>query len=98
MSPPSDSDVRQALKHPLRRRLMPIFFANRPLSPREASRLVGKPLSNVSYHIGVLVKYQFLVLHSKEPVRGTEKSYYVPNEEVIDLPLVKNLLEDPPHL
>jgi hypothetical protein len=40
----------------------------------------------------VLVELQFLVLHSREPVRGALKKYYIPNEEILELPRVKELL------
>lgn len=85
-------EVAQALKHPLRLRLLPVFFANRPLSPEEASRIIDAPLSDVSYHVRVLVKFKFLVLHHKEPVRGAVKHYYLPTDEVLNSPIVKHFL------
>jgi predicted transcriptional regulator len=92
MSLPSTSETKQALNHPLRRQLLPIFVANQPLSPREAARLVGEPLPSVSYHVRELVKAGFLVLHSREPVRGALKNYYVPSEDILNLPSVRKLL------
>lgn len=92
MSPPSDSEVKKFLKNPLRRRLLPIFIENYPLSPREAADLLGEPLPTVSYHVKRLVTLKFLILHSREPVRGALKNYYVPNEEILDHPRVKELL------
>lgn len=53
---------------------------------------MGEPLPSVSYHVRVLVKLRFLVLYSREPVRGAVKNYYVPNEEILGIPSVKALL------
>ena len=92
MSRPSDTEVRQALKHPLRRRLLPMFVASKQLSPREAASFSGEPLTRVTYHVKELVKYNFLVLDRREPVRGALKNYYVPNKEVLELPAVIELL------
>jgi len=90
---PSDPEVSQALKHPIRRRLVPIFIAHRALSPREAARILPAPLPSVSYHVRVLVKVHFLVLRNQEAVRGATKSYYEPNKEILNLPVVRELLE-----
>jgi DNA-binding transcriptional ArsR family regulator len=92
MSHLTKAEIAKALRHPLRRRLFPIFVANQPLSPREAARLVGEPLTLVSYHVKELVKCNFLILSSREPVRGALKNYYVPNQEALEVPAVKKLL------
>jgi predicted transcriptional regulator len=89
---PSDDDLRQALKYPLRRQLVPVFRTHQPLNPKEASRLLRKPLYTVAYHVKVLVKHQVLILHNIEQVRGVVAHYYIPNEEVLDLPIAKELL------
>lgn len=78
----------------MRRRLLPLFVDNQPLSPREAAGIVGKPMALVSYHVKKLVKFKFLILSSREPVRGALKNYYVPNEDVLDLPAVRRLLDE----
>jgi hypothetical protein len=72
--------------------LIALFVANHPLSPREAARLLGQPLGPVAYHVKELVRFHFLVLHSREPVRGALKNYYVPSEEILGLPSVKELI------
>ena len=95
MSRPSDTEANQALRHFLRRRLFRTFVANQPLSPREAASLVGEPLALVSYHVRELVKFNFLILSSREPVRGALKNYYIPNEDVLEIPSVKRLLSKP---
>jgi predicted transcriptional regulator len=92
MSLPSDPEVEKALKHPLRKRLVPIYLASQPLSPKEAARLVGEPLSSVAYHVNELVKFRFLVFHSSEAVRGTQKSYYILNDGIPNIRGVKELL------
>lgn len=92
MPRPSDSDARKALKHPLRGHLFQIFYLQQPLSPSEAADLVAEPLPLVSYHVRELVKFELLILSSREPVRGALKNYYVPSEDALDLPSVKRLL------
>ena len=92
----TNSEVAQALKHPLRRKLVRAFGAVHPLSPKEASHQIGAPLSDVCYHVRVLVDFGFLALHSKEQVRGAQKNYYVPNREVLNSPKVEALLRRGP--
>lgn len=94
MSSPSDIEAQKALKHALRRHLFQIFILQQPLSPSEAADLVAEPLSLVSYHVRELVKYKFLILSSREPVRGTLKNYYVPSEDALAMPSVKRLLSE----
>jgi hypothetical protein len=96
MPRPSDTQARKALRHALRRKLYLLFVIHQPLSTREAARLVGEPLSLVAYHVRGLVRLHFLVLDSTEPVRGAVKSYYVPNEDAMDLPAVTKLMADLP--
>jgi len=98
MSNLSKADIAQALKHPLRRRLLPAFIANRPLSPKEASRLLKAPLSDVSYHVKVLVEYEFLVLRARAQVKGAVKSYYLPNDEVLNSSIVKEFFARNPSI
>ncbi len=86
------SEVAQALKHPLRQRLLPAFIANRPLSPKEASDLLNEPLSNVSYHVKVLAEYGFLVLRARAQVRGALKNYYLPNDDTLNSTAVEEFL------
>jgi hypothetical protein len=96
MSDLTKVEVARALKHPLRLRLLPVFIANRPLSPAEASRLIDAPLSDVSYHVRVLVKFKFLILQDKEQVRGAVKSYYLPSEAVLNSSIVEQFLTESP--
>jgi predicted transcriptional regulator len=89
MSNLTKAEVAQALKHPLRQKLLPVFIANRPLSPKEAAHLLEEPLSDVSYHVKVLVDYGFLVLRAQAQIRGALKSYYLPNDETLNSTFVK---------
>src|ERR1700742_3128765 len=50
-----DNDLLTALRHPLRRRILRRMDDDEAISPRELSRLLAEPLSNVSYHVRVLV-------------------------------------------
>lgn len=96
MSLPSNDDMRKAVKHPLRKELIAVFVARWPLSPGEASRLLARPLPEVSYHVRVLVKLKLLELHRQEFGKGTVTSYYLPNREILDLPIIKSLLAEGP--
>lgn len=89
MSNLTRAEVAQVLKHPLRRRLLSVFIANRPLSPKEAADLLEVSIGDVSYHVRVLAQYKFLVLRAKGQVRGTQKNYYLPNDEVLSSTVVK---------
>lgn len=84
------------MKHPLRKELIAVFVARWPLSPGEASRLLARPLPEVSYHVRVLVKLKLLKLHRKESGKRTITSYYIPNRGILDLPIVKALLAEGP--
>ena len=98
MSQLTQEDVEQALKHPLRRKLLPAFIENRFLSPTEAADLIQEPLPEVSYHVRVLVKYKFLVLRATGRGRGMVKSYYLPNDELLNCSIVKEFLDQNPSL
>lgn len=80
----------------MRLRLLPVFIANRPLSPIEASRIVNAPLSDVSYHVRILVKFRFLVFDRQEQRRGALKKYYLPTDEALNSSIVKQFLAENP--
>jgi hypothetical protein len=42
--------------------------------------------------VTALVKLNLLILSGREPVRGALKNYYVPNEEALKHPVVRNFL------
>jgi DNA-binding transcriptional ArsR family regulator len=89
---PSDTEIEKVLSSPIRRKLIPLFAENRPLNPKAASDLLRERLSTVSYHVRKLVDYHFLTVARKEPVRGTVRTFYLPDDEVLDHPLVRKLL------
>lgn len=91
-------EIKQALKHPLRRRLMPAFIANRFLSPKEAADLIEASVTDVAYHVRVLVKYKFLVLRAKGQKRGAQKSYYLPNDELLNSSVLKEFFAENPSM
>lgn len=94
----TEAEIAQALKHPLRRKLLKTFVPGRLLSPAEAASSMGESLSDVSYHVRVLVGYRFLLLRAKEQVRGAEKNYYLINDEVRNSPSVKKFISERPTL
>ncbi len=98
MSNLTKAEVAQALKHPLRQRLLRAFIANRPLSPQEASHLLDAPLSDVSYHVRVLVEYSLLVLRARAEGKAAVKSYYLPNDEVLNSTIVKEFFAQNPSM
>ena len=73
-----DNDLLTALRHPLRRQILRSMAAadEQPLSPRELSSLLAEPLSNVSYHVRVLVDCEAIRLVNTEPVRGSMQHFY----------------------
>jgi DNA-binding transcriptional ArsR family regulator len=46
------------------------------MSPKELSRRLDKPLSNVSYHVRALAKCEAIVLTRTRPARGSEEHFY----------------------
>lgn len=91
MSLPSATQIEKALRNPLRRRLISLFAEHRPMNPKVASDLLGERLSTVSYHVRILADNHFLTVERTERVRGAVRTFYLPNDEVLELPLVKRL-------
>ena len=72
-----------ALRHPERRAILRhLSKSGKPVSPSELSRLFEEPLSNLGYHVRVLVACDALILHHIEQVRGAIKHFYVINPAV----------------
>ena len=86
-----DNDLLTALRHPLRRQILRSMAAaeDQPLSPRELSSLLTEPLSNVSYHVRVLVDCEAIRLVNTEPVRGSMQHFY---RIAIDEPWARQVL------
>jgi DNA-binding transcriptional ArsR family regulator len=62
------------------------------MSPREVSRVLGEPLSNVSYHVRVLAECEAITLDSTKPVRGSMQHFYRPSATFIQLPWIADVL------
>lgn len=74
---PTAREVIGALNHPLRRRIMrALHEAGEARSPRELSRDLRVPLSNLSYHVRVLEEKRVLALTDCRPVRGSFEHFY----------------------
>jgi len=86
--------VLHALEHDLRRRIMRDLLsgATDSVSPTEASRLLGAPLSSVRYHFRVLAQSGALDIVLEQPVRGSVKHFYRANRAVAKMPAVAGAL------
>jgi hypothetical protein len=74
-----DADLIVSLGHPLRRRILrTMILAEAPTFPRGIADELKEPLSNVSYHVRVLLDRGTVALHDTEPVRGSLKHLYDP--------------------
>jgi DNA-binding transcriptional ArsR family regulator len=84
-----DNDLLMALRHPLRRQILRAMGAERAISPRQISRALGQPLSNVSYHVRVLADRGTIALVNTKPVRGSMQHFY---RTAIDAPWARQVL------
>jgi DNA-binding transcriptional ArsR family regulator len=73
---PQDENLLTALGHPLRRAILRAMADGKPVSPRELSETLRQPLSNVSYHVRVLVQHEVLKLVRTKPTRGSIQHFY----------------------
>jgi DNA-binding transcriptional ArsR family regulator len=64
-----------ALKHPLRRQILKTL-GDDVSSPRDLATALNRPLSNVSYHVRVLVDCGVLELVGLKKVRGSMQHFY----------------------
>ncbi len=69
-------DLLTALGHPLRRRILREMATGGRSSPRELAANLEQPLSNVSYHVRVLVDCDVLRLVGTRAVRGSTQHFY----------------------
>jgi DNA-binding transcriptional ArsR family regulator len=84
-----DNDLLTALRHPLRRRILRRMDQVDEMSPRELSRSLDQPLSNVSYHVRVLADCGAVSLVDTQPVRGSMQHFY---RSAIDAPWARQVL------
>lgn len=84
-----DNNLLTALQHPLRRRILRRMDDEQAISPRELSRQLHEPLSNVSYHVRVLVDCAAVTLVGTQPVRGSMQHFYC---STVDAPWARQVL------
>jgi DNA-binding transcriptional ArsR family regulator len=72
----SEEELHTALKHPLRRQILRLMQDGNQASPRELADELEQPLSNVSYHVRVLVQCGAVKLVDTEPRRGSLEHFY----------------------
>jgi predicted transcriptional regulator len=70
-----EQDLVRALAHPLRLQILQILGKG-PSSPKRISDLVGEPLSNVAYHVRVLIRCNCIQLVDTRPARGAVEHIY----------------------
>lgn len=97
---PREPDVEamaKAIANEKRRQIMRAYLerSDAPVSPSEIAERLGAALSNVSYHVRVLVSSQALTLVSTKSVRGATQHFYRPSEMLKELAKVSTLLEIP---
>jgi DNA-binding transcriptional ArsR family regulator len=78
-----------ALGHPLRREILRAMADGKTVSPRELSESLRRPLSNVSYHVRVLVQSGALRLVRTRPTRGSIQHFY---RSAVQAPWAKQVL------
>ena len=83
-------DIRllKALGHPVRQKIL-VALKGRVASPSDLAQELGEPLSNVSYHIKILLESEAIELVKTEPRRGAIEHFYRPT--------MTPRIEDPEH-
>jgi DNA-binding transcriptional ArsR family regulator len=86
-------ELLEALRHPLRRRLLRRFLeSTEMLSPKELAGLEKQSLSLVSYHVRELVRLGAIEIAGHRQVRGALQHFYLPTSSVKRSPLVRAAL------
>lgn len=75
----------KALNHPVRVKALTIL-AEKVASPKEISKEIEVPLSNVSYHVRVLGELGLVEIVEEESVRGSVAHFY----KAVERPLIHN--------
>jgi DNA-binding transcriptional ArsR family regulator len=85
----------KALGHPMRRKTMRMIVGRgtEPVSPSEIAGELQQPLSNVCYHVRVLVDCGALTLMKTKPSRGSMQHFYRPSTMFEGLPWVATVLD-----
>ncbi|HEU4392559.1 MAG TPA: helix-turn-helix domain-containing protein [Solirubrobacterales bacterium] len=71
-----DNELLAALRHPLRRAILRRMASEEAISPRELATALRRPLSNVSYHVRVLLDCAAISLVRTKPSRGSMQHFY----------------------
>ena len=88
---PPRERLSRGMSHPLRYQLL-THLNDREWSPSELADHLAEGLSQVSYHVGVLLEYGLIELTRTEPVRGaTEHFYRATMRTIIDLDMAKEI-------
>jgi DNA-binding transcriptional ArsR family regulator len=72
-----------ALRRPIRRRIMRALVDQpeaTPLSPKQLANRFDMPLSNVGWHVRVLVERKMIRLVDEQPSSGSIEHFYAPTE------------------
>lgn len=77
----------QVLAHPLRKRLLRLYVQeDGMLSPKELSDFTKKHVSNVGYHVRVLVDYGAVEIVAEQKRRGSVEHFYEATPLVDEVP------------
>lgn len=91
---PNPHELVALLSHPRRRRIMQLFVGrDEPLSSVEASQVLDDYVHRLGYHFRCLAKGGAIELVKEVPSRGTTRYYYLPAPGVLELDLVRTILE-----
>lgn len=81
----------RGMSHPLRYQLL-THLNDREWSPTELADYLAEGLSQVSYHVKVLLEYGLIELTRTEPVRGSTQHFYRATERtMISLKMAKDI-------
>lgn len=85
-----DEALLQALRHPLRRRILRRMREGETLSPSELADGMDAPLSRVSYHVRVLAQCRAVTLVRTRPAGGSIQHFY---RTEVDAPWAHQILD-----
>lgn len=71
-----ENDLLAALNNPLRRQILRRMRDVRTISPGQLAKEFDRPVSNIAYHVRVLVDCGAITLVDVKPVRGALKHFY----------------------
>lgn len=81
------------LRHPLRQQLLRLYVEeDGMLSPKELSVLTKRQVSNVGYHVRVLVDYGAVEIVAEEKRRGSVEHFYEATPLVDEVPWARGAL------